>query len=46
MQSLFRISVVIAFLSFVDLISGERAQETITNVVDASILEEKFLFEY
>ena len=46
MQSLFRISVAIAFLSFVGLISGERAQEAITDIVDASILEGKFLFEY
>ena len=46
MQSLFRISVAIAFLSFVGLISGERAQEAMTDVVDASIIEGKFLFEY
>ena len=46
MQSLFKTSVAVAFLSVVSLISGEEAQNAVTNAVDTSTLEGKFLFGY
>lgn len=46
MRSLFKTSIAVAFLTAVSFINGEKAERAVTDTIDASTLEGKFLFGY
>ena len=46
MHSLLRISITFTFLSFATIIGGEGVQTPLSNTVDTTTLEGKFLFGY